>query len=457
MNRLWVRLSIAFSATILIGAVILAAASVVLTSPGVRESFLAHQLRAEGGLVDVLADYYREHGSWQGVEVVLMGAETMLPGQFARNLGLSLVDAQGRIVVPLFRRPRLPGAAPRRQIQEIPIQVDGETVGFLRVAAIPPPKPPNGAPNFLERVRNILLLLAGIGGLLGLVLGVLMSRQLTAPLEKLAQGAHAVGSGQLSTRVPEEGTEEILAVARAFNEMAQGLEQAEELRRNLLADVAHELRTPLTVLQGNLQAILDDVYQLDKEEVARLYDQTRHLHRLVNDLHELAQAEARKLPLDRRELDLGQVAESAAASFEPMAEERQVRLTVQRPAQPVTVLGDAARLTQVVQNLVANALRHTPAGGAVTVQVREEAGEAVLEVVDTGEGIPPEHLGQIFDRFYRTDKARSRESGGAGLGLAIVRALVEAQGGRVQAESPGPGQGATFRVMLPGSDGRSTS
>ncbi len=238
--------------------------------------------------------------------------------------------------------------------------------------------------------------------------------------------------------------------------MAAALEQAETLRRNLVADVAHELRTPLSVLQGNLRAILDDVYPLNKTEVARLYDQTRLLSRLVNDLHELAQAEARQLLLNPQPTDLADLVHSTVTTFAPVAETRGVTLEAQVPPDLPSVLADSARLAQVLHNLLANALYHTSAGGTIWLRAGCDAagtGQPAhlwLAVQDSGEGIPPEHLPHVFERFYRADPARSRTTGGAGLGLAIVRAIVEAHGGQISAASDGmPGHGSTFTVRLP--------
>jgi signal transduction histidine kinase len=235
--------------------------------------------------------------------------------------------------------------------------------------------------------------------------------------------------------------------------MATDLEQAETLRRNLVADVAHELRTPLSVLQGNLRAILDDVYPLDKSEVARLYDQTRLLGRLVKDLHELAQAEAGQLQLNQQPIDLGKLIGDTVATFTPVAEAEDVILSIQIPDDLPPVRADSARIAQVLHNLLANALRHTPAGETISLRAGFETGEhsqVWLAVQDTGEGIPSEHLPHVFDRFYRADPARSRSAGGAGLGLAIVRAIVESHGGQVSAASDGKlGRGSTFTVRLP--------
>jgi signal transduction histidine kinase len=296
-----------------------------------------------------------------------------------------------------------------------------------------------------EQVAQFLVVTAVIGT----IAGIILSRSLTRPLNKLADAANAIGARDLSQRVEVKGSDEIVAVATAFNEMAEQLENAETLRSNLLADVAHELRTPVTVIQGNLQAILDDVYPLDKEEVARLYDQTRHLTRLINDLRELAQAEAHRLPLDLAMVDVAEWVKQTAVPFKPLAEAENVTLRVELLGKLPTIQADKARLTQSLQNLLQNALRHMLPGGTITVQAEQAADEVHISVLDTGMGIAPEHLPHVFDRFYRTDQTRSRDTGGTGLGLAIVKAIVEAHNGRVTVHSDGVNKGSQFMMILP--------
>jgi len=304
-----------------------------------------------------------------------------------------------------------------------------------------------------ERLPGVVLGMGAVIGLVGIGAGIWISRNLTAPLRELESAAHDIGRRRLSRRVRIDGSSEMRAVAQAFNQMAAELEQAEQLRRNLMADVAHELRTPLSVIQGNLRAILDDVYPLEKGEVARLYDQTRHLSRLVNDLHDLAQAEAHELPLSRHRLDLVGLVEATTELFAPLAEAEEVALQVELPPSPLSLTADRARLTQALQNLLANALRHTPAGGTIAVRVRptQEAGGSTVHLIveDTGVGIEPDHLPHLFERFYRTDRARSRDTGGTGLGLAIVQAIAVAHGGQVLVQSKGEGYGSRFVIALP--------
>lgn len=281
------------------------------------------------------------------------------------------------------------------------------------------------------------------------IAGIFISRSLTQPLTELASAAKAFGQKNLERRVTPRGTDETRALAVAFNDMAERLQTAETLRQNLLADVAHELRTPLTVLQGNLRALLDDVYPMDKAEITRLYDQSRHLHRLVNDLHELAQADANQLPLHRQYTDLDKLVHQAVAMIEPLADEKDIRVNLRNETVLPTIKVDQARMTQAVQNLLTNAVRHTPEGGSISVQLSRNEHHLQIMVQDTGEGIAPEHLPMVWDRFYRTDRTRDRHTGGSGLGLAIVRGIVEAHGGTVSAKSEGIGQGSSFGLQLP--------
>ena len=285
--------------------------------------------------------------------------------------------------------------------------------------------------------------------LISIIVGILLSRSVSAPLSKLAETARLIGHRDLSQRVEVRGSQEIQEVARAFNEMVADLQQAETLRQNLLADVAHELRTPITVIQGNLQAILDDVYELDKAEIAQLYDQTRQLTHLVDDLRELAQAEARQLPLEMIPIDLTVLAADVAAIYESIAETQGIQLQTRISEGLPLVRGDRSRLMQCLQNLLNNAFRHTPAGGVVTLSAQQNEKMLEISVQDSGSGIAPEHLPHVFDRFYRVDQARARETGGTGLGLAITRAIIENHGGTVSAASAGEGYGSTFTISLP--------
>lgn len=296
-------------------------------------------------------------------------------------------------------------------------------------------------------IQIAAFLLVGAG--IGTVTAVLLSRTLAKPLDELADAARDIGEQNLSRRVVVTGADEIIEVAAAFNEMAARLEQAEDLRKNLLTDVAHELRTPVTVIQGNLRAILDDVYPLDKEEVARLYEQTLLLTRLIDDLRELSQAEAHQLSLNILQVDVVELVKETAVTYKPIVSRKKITLRPELLGALPAIQADKARLRQCLLNLLDNAVRHTPENGTIILQA-EQVGQALeLRVIDDGAGIAADRQPHVFDRFYRTDSARSREQGGSGLGLAIVRAIIEQHGGTVTAVSAGIGQGSTFTITLP--------
>jgi two-component system OmpR family sensor kinase/two-component system sensor histidine kinase BaeS len=295
-----------------------------------------------------------------------------------------------------------------------------------------------------RRLGNFALLSAGIG----LGSGILIARLISKPVSDLAGAAHRIGQGERGARIPARGSHEIVELTEAFNKMAGDLERAETLRNNLMADVSHELRTPLTVLEGNLRAALDHVVVLDDAGVANLYGQTRHLIRLVGDLRELALAETRALTLDRQPTDIGALIGETIQALEPLAAEKGVAITSDAGDLPPARV-DAGRIRQALINLLSNALRHTPAGGKIVVRASARGDELRLSVADNGDGLRPELLERVFDRFYRADESRSRETGGTGLGLAIVKAIAEAHGGRAEASSDGPGKGCAFSLTLP--------
>jgi signal transduction histidine kinase len=294
--------------------------------------------------------------------------------------------------------------------------------------------------------RLFLWMVFSVG--VGLAGGVIISRVISAPVSDLVKAAQNISQGKLGIRVPTRGSREIIELTETFNKMAADLQRSETLRNNLMADVSHELRTPLTVLEGNLRAAMDHVYTLDEAEIANLYGQTRHLIRLVNDLREIALAETNQLPLEKQPTDLNALLTETCQALEPLATEKEVRFVDKTPDLP-EISVDPARLRQVFFNLLYNALRHTPAGGEIIVSGALQDHEIQLGFTDNGDGLEPEQLAMVFERFYRGDRSRSRDTGGTGLGLAIVKAIITSHGGRVEAFSKGKGLGCTFRFALP--------
>ncbi len=285
--------------------------------------------------------------------------------------------------------------------------------------------------------------------IIGVVVGVSLSRMVARPLTMLEDGAKAIAGGDLTHRVDVLGSEEMRSVGIAFNEMARKLEEAERLRSHLLADVAHELRHPLQILRGNLQAILDGVYELEMEEIGRLFQQTQHLTRLINDLHELAQAEAQQLPLSMGSVDVGKLVGDVVNIYRPMAVSQNVQLGLEPFKGRILISADASRLRQALSNLLHNALQNTPANGEICVFIAENGKNVEIMVKDSGKGISAEHLPYVFDRFYRGDPSRQRNGSGTGLGLAITQAIITAHHGQIQVSSEGRNAGTQFTLVLP--------
>lgn len=276
---------------------------------------------------------------------------------------------------------------------------------------------------------------------------VLAGRRLTRPISALTAAARRMGSGDHDAHVEISGRDEVAQLATAFNSMAESIKTNETRRRAMVSDVAHELRTPLANVRGYLEAAEDDVVPLDQSLVTSLLEEATLLQRLIDDLQDLALADAGKLRLHPEDTDAAELSRQVAAAHRARADGAGVTLTVEAP-EPIEVHSDPVRLRQALGNLVSNAVRHTPAGGSVRVGAHRADGDVVLTVSDTGPGIPAEHLPNLFDRFYRVDESRSRTTGGSGLGLAITKQLVEAHGGSVDVTST-LGRGSVFSLRLP--------
>jgi signal transduction histidine kinase len=311
--------------------------------------------------------------------------------------------------------------------------------------------------DFLGRVNRWLIIVAIAAAIAALALGLILIRQIVRPVKLLNRGARQVAGGNLGYRVDIKSKDELGDLGRSFNAMASSLEGAETERRRIVADITHELRTPLTVIEGTVDGIEDGVFQADKEHLDVIKEQTALLTRLTADLRELSLAESGQLKLQLAATDLAELVRRKLVTFAAPAREKGLELASDLAADLPPAEVDPARIEQVLGNLLTNAIRHTPAGGRITVSARSiesdaahgiDASSVLVSVADTGEGISPEHLPHVFDRFYRVEESRSRGEGGAGLGLAIVRQMAEAHGGKVWAESQ-PGKGSTFQVALP--------
>lgn len=321
--------------------------------------------------------------------------------------------------------------------------------GFFR--AINPPLFILSQRLFQADFNRSLWLAGGTAGLLAVAVGLVLARRLSHPLQELHDAVSRVAGGDFHQEVGPRGVGELEDVASAFNTMAHRLRESERQRQELLAAIAHELRTPLAIIEGNLEAMLDGVRAPTPDLIATLHTQSALLSQLITDLRDLSLADARQLSLRRRPVDLAVLCQESVDAMKVWTDERKVSTSVRAEGE-TTAAVDPDRLRQVVQNLLHNAVRFTPAGGQVTVIVRGALGDqdswVTLEVEDDGPGIPAEDLSRIFEPFYRVDPSRSRASGGTGMGLAVVKLLVQVQGGSVRAENR-PSGGSRFIVQLP--------
>ncbi len=375
------------------------------------------------------------------------------------GLRITTFDSQGNVVAdsnpPYISNDLVSDYGPT-EADFFPLLADGEVVGSITASddfglgteagefAI-------GDPDVSRIAHHVdrYLLWAGIGvALLGTAVVWILARRTLAPVQRLGTAALLLGRGDLSQRAEVSGPTEIRHLARSFNSMAAELEEAESRRRSLTADIAHELRTPTSNIQGYMEAIKDGVFQPTPETVDTIHEQVILLSRLVDDLRLLAQVDGGELQLQRTQTRLEELVQSCVDAQRPRAEAKGVALGVDVAETLPELDLDPARISQVVGNLLDNAVTHTPEGGDVTVSAHANADAVEVVVADTGPGIAPDELQRVFDRFYRADPSRSRSTGGTGLGLTIARRLVEAHGGSIEAESV-VGRGSRFIIRLP--------
>ena len=329
-----------------------------------------------------------------------------------------------------------------------PIVVDGATVGFLATR----PMPPLGEAHelrFSERQAHAFMTIALIAMVVSVLLALLMSRQLVKPIRALSDATRKLAAGGYDTRINTRSRDELGQLARDFNSLAKTLEQNEGSRRRWIADISHELRTPLAILQGEIEAMQDRVRDCTPERLTALHGETLNLARLVNDLYELSLSDIGALSYQKQSLDLRKLLEASVQAYREEFAGKGIELEFKsNRALPARVFGDPDRLQQLFSNLLGNSLRYTDAGGRVQVSLSARDGHAVIDVQDSAPGVAEAHLGRLFERLYRVDPSRSRETGGAGLGLAICRNIVEAHDGRISARASDLG-GLRVQVDLP--------
>ncbi len=401
----------------------------------------------------LLAEYRMITGSWVGVDRLLSTQYSVIvEGQLVvRRTSLvggsfSLANETGRVFIST-EQDRVGTVLSEGEIVDgIPIEGDGNRLGTLLLGGIGSVLDP-AEEEFLGSVSQSALIGGGIASGIAFLLSALLITQVLSPLRLLSRATERIAHGDLPQRVTLKARDEFGRLGESFNRMIDNLRRSETIRQTMTADIAHELRTPVTIIQGSLEAILDGVYQPTTETIAPIYEEILHLGGLIDDLRDLALAEAGELRLDKEPIDLvalvEQVTETLRASVEQVP-----TLHVEADSALLKLSVDPKRIHQVLSNLLSNALRVTPQDGEIRVELSRQGEEVELRVSDSGPGIAAEDLPHLFERFYRGDRARSRSAGGSGLGLAIAKQWVEAHGGRIWAENRETG-GARFVVRLP--------
>jgi signal transduction histidine kinase len=388
--------------------------------------------------------HYWDKGSWEdvqsvvealgvsGTHIILVGANgTVIGDSKGALLGMNYTDSQESSLNMTLR---------------------GQFLGKLYISSDPAAEPYVAPFLRLSTSINRSLLLGGsLAIAIALILTFVLSRRITSPIGALAKAARRLGRGDLSQRVQLQSEGEVAALAQAFNSMAADLEHAEQLRRNMVADVAHELRTPLSNIQGYLEAIHDRVIEPDAATIHSLSEETALLSRLVNELQELSLAEAGELKLVYQAEDIAKLVKQAITPWQPKVAAKEISLSIDLPDNLPSVNIDWQRVNQVLHNLLENAVAYTHKGGTINVAAITQGDWVEVCVSDTGEGIPAEDLPHIFERFYRVDKSRARATGGSGLGLTIAKRLVEAHGGKITVQSK-LGKGSRFSFTLPSAE-----
>ncbi|MEW6034617.1 MAG: ATP-binding protein [Chloroflexota bacterium] len=433
---------------------LLAFTVVILVAIGAVSIFAARTAKSE------IQQFQRssEETRWEREEYLLVQMYLQRQGwtdiqPFVEQLGtlygqrVVVTDSGGTVVADSAKGFLGKHADPRWAASARPLGRGPTTIGTLYVN--PEPVPGNDpVQNLVSSINRFLLW----GGLIAVAVAVLftfwLSRRISAPVHALTKAAKRLGQGDFSQRVNVRGKDEVAELGRSFNSMADDLMKAEQLKRNMVSDAAHELRTPLSNIRGYLEAIRDGLAPPEATALGSMYEEVLLLTKLVDDLQDLTLADGGRLELVRQPEDIGEHIRKAAAAMQAQAEVKGVSLKVDVPTGLPPCDIDCQRIGQVLRNLLANAITHTPSGGSIIISARELDCQVEVAVADTGEGIPPEDLPNIFERFYRADRARSRATGGSGLGLTIAKRLVEAHGGKVEVQSE-LGKGSRFSFTVP--------
>lgn len=431
------RLVVAFVGIALLAAALSTVYSNISLSGQIRAAAEARLTQSAVHFGEVAALIYAENDGWSSEGLATLGHVAEI-----NELAATVTDVSGEEVL---RLPATRGPPPEATARA-PVILDGQQVGEVLVSQADGRLLTRQEQVLSDELNRMHLIAGLISAALALAVALYLGVALSRPLRGIRAGAEAMQAGDLGVRVQEAGDDEMRSVARALNSLAETLAREEDLRKESVADLAHELRTPAMGLLARIEAAQDGVLEDEAANLSGMHDEALRLARLLDDLSALAEAERPELLVRREPVELAAVAERQARAFEERFLEKDIRFVTD--LEEAVVRGDRRRLEQVVVNLLSNALRYTDPGGTVKIRVHAADGSAILEVVDTGVGIAPGDLPHVFTRFWRGEKSRSRATGGAGIGLAIVDALVRAHGGSITVDSV-VDRGSCFRVTLP--------
>jgi signal transduction histidine kinase len=455
MRSLSSKLVLAFLLTSLTGAV-LAAVFVRQFVGSQFDAFVVSQQR--DFFTNRVLDYYATNGSLSGIGQWISERSNrhppdeqppggIPPHEDPLSIRFGLADPSGTVIIPAQGYSSDDTMRPADLAAGTPVSSGGKMIAVVISPTGDAIRDPAQA-RYLASTDAALAISAAATAAIALILGSLLARLITRPLRELTAAARQIAAGGPGQQVAVRSRDELGDLATQFNHMSADLAHANQLRRQMTADIAHDLRTPLTVISGYLESLRDQVLKPTPERFATLYDETQILQRLVEDLHTLSLADAGELPLQRRPTDPLQLLAHVAETYGHAAEQAGVRLGTRAAGPLPEVNVDYERMSRALGNLVSNALRYTPPGGTICLSAGVAAGRLMLSVEDTGSGIAAEHLPNIFERFYRADASRQQQTGGSGLGLAIVRSIIEAHGGTIGVASQ-LSKGTTFTVGLP--------
>jgi two-component system, OmpR family, sensor histidine kinase BaeS len=415
------------------------------------ENYLSESDQMRIGMIkQAVTSYYVSTGSLKGVDQIIENSNQMnmnmgnMMGRMAGTIGITILNASGEIVVDTTTK----NMEDKNSSVKEPLVIKGETIGTFIAYPVKSDSVSHLEQQFVQSVNVTILLGFLVAVLLSLIIGLFLSKKITKPLTQLVSGIEQVSKGKTNFRVSIDSKDEFRQLGDAFNKMTETLERTEHIRKSLVADVAHELRTPLAIIRAKLESIQAGALEATEEVILNVSDEVYRLSRLVNDLQQLSLAESKTLPLHKDRTEINSFMESILSQFQWFADEKDISIHFNKSSTDIFLRIDRDRITQVIVNLLGNALRYTPKNGTVTVNVKVEGKSVVLSFQDTGPGIDEQKLPFIFERFYRVDESRKRDDGGAGLGLSIAKGFVEIHGGDIKVTST-KGEGATFEVILP--------